>query len=150
VVNGHLYVTDEGGRLWAYAPNPAAAAGFFTVPPCRVADTRNPSGPFGGPALQGNGARRLFAVAGQCGIPTNAAAVAVNVTVVSPSGQGNLRLGPASFASPSSTINFVAGQTRANNAVLGLTGFPLGSVWVETDIFPGTTHFVLDVTGYFK
>ena len=150
VVNGRLYVTDEGGRLWAYAPDPAAAAAFFTVPPCRVADTRNPNGPFGGPALQGSGARRLFAVAGRCSIPASASAVAVNVTVVSPSGPGNLRVGPASFASPTSTINFAAGVTRANDAVLGLTGFPLGSVWVETDIFPGTTHFVLDVTGYFQ
>ena len=113
-------------------------------------DTRGPDGPFGGPALQGNGARRLFAVAGRCGVPPRAVAVALNVTVVSPSGPGNLRVGPASFAAPTSTINFAACQTRANNAVVGLTGFPLGSLWVETDIFPGTTDLVLDVAGYFQ
>jgi len=150
VVDGNLYVTDEGARLWAYGPNAAAPANFFTVTPCRVVDTRLPNGPFGGPALQGSGARRLFAVAGQCGTPSSATAVAVNVTVVAPSGPGNLRLGPASFAAPTSTINFSVGQTRANNAVVGLTGYPLGGLWVETNILPGTTHFVLDVTGYFQ
>jgi hypothetical protein len=150
VVDGHLYVTDEGGKLWAYGPSPPAPASFFTLTPCRIVDTRGATGPFGGPALQGNGARRLFSVAGQCGIPAAATAVAANVTVVSPSGPGNLRLGPGDFAAPTSTLNFGAGQTRANNAVIGLTGYPLGSLWVETDIFPGTTHFVLDVTGYFQ
>jgi hypothetical protein len=149
VVNGHLYLTDESARLWAYGPDPSAPANFFTLTPCRIVDTRNPNGPFGGPVLQGNGARRLFAVAGQCGIPASAAAVALNVTVVSPTGFGHLRVGPASFAAPTSTVNFGPGQTRANNAVVGLTGYPLGSLWVETDIFPGTTHLVLDVTGYF-
>jgi len=150
VVDGRLYVTDEGARLWAYGPNPAPAASFFTVTPCRLVDTRGPNGPFGGPALSGNGARRLFAAAGRCGVPSTAAAVALNVTVVSPSGPGNLRVGPASVAGPTSTINFGPGQTRANNAVIGLTGYPLGSLWVETHISPGSTDLVLDVAGYFQ
>jgi len=150
VADGRLYVTDESAQLWAYGPNPPAPASYFTLAPCRIADTRGPTGPFGGPALPGSGARRRFAIAGQCGVPSGAAAVAVNVTVVSPSGPGNLHLGPSGFAAPTSTINFGAGQTRANNAVVGLTGYPLGSLWVETDIFPGTTHFVLDVAGYFQ
>jgi len=47
-----------------------------------------------------------------------------------------------------STINFSAGQTRANNAILPLaldgTGlkFKGGST--------GSLHFILDVNGYFK
>lgn len=151
VVNGRLYVTDEGSQLWVYGPNPPApVANFFTLTPCRVVDTRGPNGPFGGPALQGNGARRSFTLAGQCGIPSAAVAVAVNVTVDGPTGLGDLRVGPAGFGSPTSTINFAMGKTRANNAVVGLTGNPLGAIWVQTDIFPGTTHLVLDVTGYFQ
>jgi hypothetical protein len=150
VVNGRLYVTDEGARLWAYALHPIPPADFYTVTPCRMVDTRGPNGPFGGPALQGGGARRLFAVAGRCGVPPGAVAVALNVTVVSPSGRGNLRLGPAGVAVPTSTINFAAGRIRANNAVVGLTGYPLGSLWVQTDILPGTTNLVLDVAGYFQ
>ncbi len=41
-----------------------------------------------------------------------------------------------------------AGVFAANNAVVGLTGDPLGSLWVQTDIFPGTTNLVLYVSGY--
>jgi hypothetical protein len=50
-----------------------------------------------------------------------------------------------------STINFVTGRTRANNALLPLgTG---GAIRVQCDMpagSSGTTHFLFDVTGYFK
>jgi outer membrane protein assembly factor BamB len=151
VVNGHLFVTDEGSQLWAYGPNtPAPATSFFTLTPCRVVDTRRPNGPYGGPALQGSGAHRVFNLWGQCGIPSTAVAVAMNVTIDQATGLGDLRVGPAGFTSFASTINFVPGKTRANNAVVGLTGNPLGSIWVQGDIYPGTTHLILDVTGYFQ
>jgi len=149
VAAGRLYVTDEAGKLWAFAPN-AAPLQFFTLTPCRVIDTRGSAGTFGGPALQGNGARRSFPVAGQCGIPADALAVAANVTVISPSHDGDLRFGPNGFLSATSTLNFRAGQVRGNNAVIGLTGDPLGSLAVQTDIYPGSTDLALDVVGYFK
>jgi uncharacterized repeat protein (TIGR01451 family) len=123
---------------------------FFTVTPCRVADTRRPAGPSGGPALAANAAR-TFPVVGLCGIPSTATAVAINVTVVDETDSGHLRLYPAGGAPPnSSTINFAAGKTRANNAVvpLGVGGqisvgcyMPSGS--------RGQTHFVFDVNGFF-
>jgi hypothetical protein len=149
VVDGHLYVTDESGKLWAFAPDPAPLK-FYTVTPCRIVDTRNPAGTYGGPALQGNSARRRFPIAGQCGIPADAQSVAVNLTVISPTGPGDLRLGPSGFASPTASINFSPGQVRTNNAILSLTGDPVGSLAVQTDITSGATHLVVDVTGYFK
>jgi hypothetical protein len=76
--------------------------------------------------------------------------VAVNLTVISPTGPGDLRLGPNGFAAPTSAINFVAGQVRTNNAILSLTGDPVGSLAVQTDIYPGAAHLVVDVFGYFK
>ena len=148
VVNGRLYVTDEAGNLWAYAPNPAPLK-YFTVTPCRVLDTRLAPGPFGGPALAGNGARRLVTAAGQCGLPADALAVASNVTVVSPAAPGDLRVSPGGVVTLTSTIDFVAGRTRANNVTIGLTGDPLGSVWIENDS-TGSVDVVLDVSGYFK
>ena len=126
------------------------ATSFFTVTPCRVADTRNPAGPAGGPALAANTAR-TFPVVGICGIPSTATAVAINVTVVDETDYGHLRVYPAGAAPPgSSTINFGAGKVRANNAVvpLGVGGqitiqrtMPSGS--------QGQTHFLFDVTGFF-
>jgi hypothetical protein len=124
---------------------------FFTLTPCRVADTRNPVGPSGGPALGAN-TTRTFPVTGVCGIPSTARAVALNVTVVGETDSGDLRLYPAGSPVPSSsTINFAVQKVRANNAII-----PLGSggqIAVQCDMPPGSTgqtHFLFDVTGYFQ
>jgi hypothetical protein len=148
VIQGRLYATDEGGKLWAWAPNPAPLD-YYTLTPCRAVDTRQAAGPSGGPSLAGDGAKRRFAIAGQCGVPSDAQAIAANVTVVSPAGAGDLRLGPSGFAAQTATINFAAGQVRANNAMIGLTGDPLGSLAVQADL-SGTADLVVDVVGYFK
>jgi hypothetical protein len=78
-----------------------------------------------------------------------AKSVAVNVTVTEPASQGYLTLFPSGTTPPlASTINFRAGQTRANNAIL-----PLGSggtISVFSGQPTGTVHFILDVTGYFQ
>jgi PQQ-like domain len=152
VVQGRLYATDEvngAGKLWAWAPAAAPPLDFYTLTPCRAVDTRQVTGPSGGPALAGGGARRSFPITGQCGVPSDAQAVAVNVTVVSPAGAGDLRLGPSGFAAQTSALTFGAGQTRANNAVVGLTGDPLGALGVQADL-AGTADLVVDVVGYFK
>ncbi len=149
VSGGKLFVTDEASKLWVFAPNPEPLS-FFTLPPCRLIDTRNPPGPLGGGPLAGNGAKRIFPVAGNCGIPAGARAVAANVTVVAPSAAGDLRIGPVGLGDKTSTINFHAGQVLANNAILTLTGNPLGEISVQADLSPGATHLVVDISGYFQ
>jgi len=127
-------------------PTPLALV-FNTLPPCRVADTRNPVGPYGGPPLAA-GQDRTFVVAGQCAIPMNARAVAFNVTVTQPGALGHITLHPAGGAVPAtSTLNYRAGQTRANNAVVQLGSG--GALGVTCGQVTGTTHLILDVTGYF-
>ena len=130
-------------------PSPAAGTAFHTVSPCRIVDTRGPSGPYGGPALAG-GSVRSFVLAGPCGVPSTAKSLAVNVTVTQPSAGGHITAFPAGGSVPSSsTLNFSAGQTRANNAVLGLS--PAGGVSVSTMLPPGgTVHLIVDVNGYFE
>lgn len=60
-----------------------------------------------------------------------------------------LRLYPADQAAPpASTLNYVAGQTRANNAIVGLS--PSGALAIRCAQASGTAHVVLDVTGYFE
>lgn len=123
-------------------------AGFYTLVPCRVADTRDSEGPYGAPALQA-GATRTFALVGRCGIPLEADAVAVNVTVTQPTAAGHIRLYPAGISLPlSSTINYSAGQTRANNAIVQLGTDD--SIAVTCTQSSGTTHFIIDVVGYFR
>jgi hypothetical protein len=80
-------------------------------------------------------------------VPLDARALSVNVTVTQAAGGGDLRLYPGDQAlPPTSTINYAAGQTRANNAVVALAGD--GSVKVRCDA-SGAAHLILDVNGYF-
>jgi len=121
------------------------ALDFFTVPPCRLIDTRSPAGPLGGPALAA-GVDRIFALAGECEIPAAAQALSANIAVTAPAAAGNLRLFPTGSPFPgTSALNFSAAQTRANNAIVGLG--PGGELTVRSSV---TTHFVLDVNGYFE
>lgn len=171
VVNATLYITDESAHLTAYAlpplptrtptntrtitptpaptptPTPSVGRSFWTLTQCRAIDTRNPNGPLGGPALAG-GPARTFNVANQCGIPADATAVSANVTITGPTAQGHLTFYPTGASPPLvSTINYRAGQTRANNAIL-LLG-PAGNFDVSCAGI-GTVNFILDVDGYFR
>jgi outer membrane protein assembly factor BamB len=147
VVNAKLYITDESAHLTAYGL-PTVGRSFYALTQCRVADTRNSPGPSGGPALAANSAR-AFPVSGVCGIPSSATAVAINLAVVLPSNDGDLRLYPAGGTAPlASAINFRSGIVRANNAVIRLGAG--GQISVQCDMPSGGTHFFFDVYGYFQ
>ena len=123
-------------------------AWFYTLTPCRIADTRLPNGPQGGPALVA-GASRNFGVGGICGVSPTAKSVAVNVTVVNAAAIGSLTLYPAGTSPPlASTLNYRASTARASNAVV-LLGTS-GSISVLCSMAKGTADFILDVTGYFE
>jgi hypothetical protein len=120
---------------------------FFTLAPCRVIDTRNPDGPLGGPALVG-GLARTFAIANQCGIPADARAVSVNVSITNALAQGNLTFYPTGVSPPLvSTINYGPGQTRANNAILTLGS---GGDFDVSCAGAGTVDLIVDVNGFFR
>jgi hypothetical protein len=90
---------------------------FYTLTPCRVLDTRDPAGPWGGPALAAS-ATRVFTIAGRCNVPPTAKSISVNVTVTQPTAPGHLILFPGGTPPGVSMINFQPGQTRANNAIV--------------------------------
>jgi hypothetical protein len=84
---------------------------------------------------------------GSCGIPSEARSVSVNITVAGPTDAGDLRIYPSGSPLPgSSSINFSAGQTRANNAIMPLGAG--GAIDVVTSQATGNVHFILDVNGY--
>ena len=122
---------------------------YFSLTPCRLVDTRNPNGPLGGPALQPS-ANRTFVLTGTCGVPSTAKALMLNLTVVNPAATGFLTLYPSNQSAPAtSTINFVPGIVRSNNATVGLATDASGGITVKNGSV-GTVHFVLDVTGYYE
>ena len=154
VATPYLITPGPDGALWFTELNASqigritTSARFFTVTPCRVADTRNPPGPYGGPALFAK-TNRTFVIGGQCGIPATATAVSFNFTATQPDVGGDLRVFPAGGGLPLvSTLNWSAAQTRANNAVvaLGLSA----DVTVHLDQPTGTVQLIIDATGYFQ
>jgi hypothetical protein len=82
---------------------------------------------------------------GACGIPETALALSLNFTVVAPAGAGHLTVWPTGVPEPAvSTLNYLAGQTVANAAIVTLgTG---GQITVESF---AAAHLVVDVNGYF-
>ncbi len=144
VVQGRVYLTDEAAHLIAWVPVPGNAT-YTPLTPCRVFDTRGPSG---SPALAPN-ATRVFAVGGKCGVPADAVSVTANVTAVSPGAGGSLRAGPAGIALSVSLISFDANRTRADGTLLLIAGSPAGSVQM-TNLSAAPLDVVLDVSGYFR
>ena len=125
---------------------PATALRFVPVTPCRVVDTRNPNGEFGGPPIQG-GTYRNFAIPDQlsCGIPSSAAAYSLNVTVVPIATLRYLTVWPAGQAQPViSTLNSPDGEVKANAAIV-----PAGTNEAISVYATDTTQLVLDINGYF-
>ncbi len=78
-------------------------------------------------------------------IPANAVAAAINVTAVTPSGPGYITVWPCGVPRPVvSTVNFNAGDIRANGAIA-----PLGTGGTLCFYTHAATDLVVDVVGWF-
>jgi hypothetical protein len=139
-------------RVQTLAPDTGAMppADFYTLAPCRLLDTRLQPG---GPAPIASGAvRELDVVAvGACGVPAGATAVALNVTVIGPTGSGDIAVYSAAPPPSPGTVSFgpgSVGANRANNAIALLSLD--GKLKIRPSIgAAGSTHVVVDVVGYF-
>ena len=144
----------------AALPSAAQAGGPFqyhSLTPCRLVDTRNGSGAStsddGPVGARTNPGPYDIIVKGFCGVPTDAAAVTLNITVVSPTQQGDLRIANLD-ASPFpvvSTLNYLAGEPAlANGAIVPLkAGAGADLRMVFGMVSSGSLHILVDVTGYF-
>lgn len=116
------------------------ALSFEPLPPCRVVDTR-----VAGPVMQG-ASTRTFALPGTCGIPADAKAYSLNVTVVPTGPLGFLTLWPAGKPRPLvSTLNSFLGRVVANAAIV-----PAGANGAISSYVTDDTHVILDINGFFR
>lgn len=158
-----LFLGAAAVVLTASAASAAGPFQFYSVTPCRIVDTRGNgfTGFFGPPALAGGQPRSFPITSSPCGIPADAKAVALNVTVVGPSLEGFIKIWPANLGQPNvSTINFMANEPAiANGAIVPLAldgagntiqGSAQISVVYGTAVAGGVTNLILDVTGFFK
>ncbi len=118
---------------------------FVPVTPCRIADTRNPTGPFGGPFLAGGATRGFTVPDSACSIPATAQAYSINATVVPKSTLGFLTMFPCGQPLPlASTLNSIDGRIKA-----GATILPAGTGGAVCAFATNDTELVLDINGYF-
>ncbi|HJQ47841.1 MAG TPA: hypothetical protein VJ870_16230 [Amycolatopsis sp.] len=122
------------------APAQAAAATagstYTPIVPVRVLDTRN-SGQI--PARSGHSFDLSAAH-----LPADATAVVLNVTGLDAPAATYLTVAPAEYPTSVSTVNFGAGDIRANSAVVPLSG----GVMVHAG--PAAADAVIDVQGYYS
>jgi hypothetical protein len=149
VVGAHT-VTGTDGTATGSATlhvNPLPGDTYHAVAPARLLDTRNGTGGLSGPLA--SHVAETFSVTGGV-VPVGATAVTGNLTVTGQSSFGYLFIGPVATNNPtSSTLNFPAGDNRANAVTVALgTGGTL-SITLVALLTTGTADAVFDVTGYF-
>jgi hypothetical protein len=138
----HLIIDANG--YFALPGSPGELA-FYPVQPCRIFDTRNAAGAFGGPRMEADSSREFTVPASSCGVPASAQAYVTNATVV-PSGPfGFLTMWPGNQNRPTvSTLNALDGALTSNAAIL-----PAGPNGVIRMYASSPTNLLLDISGYF-
>jgi hypothetical protein len=137
--------------LWTVGAEaaPVGPLSVYLVEPCRFVDTRESAlGPLDG--------YRFFRIEGACDVPEGAGGVILNVTVTGGTVAGHLSIfDPLASVPPTSTLNFSAGQTIANMAIVRLTPTGQGpegaaDLVALARVPGGSVHVILDVVGYLK
>jgi hypothetical protein len=150
------------GESNAVVPGTVTVVGstFKASNPARVLDTRPTGSGHTNIGLTGKftaGTPRTWTVVGVVGVgaksvavPTNATAVTGNLTVVGETADGLISLGPTMTPTGEpTTLNFVKGDTRANNVTVGLGPSGTLAAVYRSSTTGATTDLIFDVTGYF-
>lgn len=140
------------GRLTMGSPGSASTPtplAFTPMQPVRLYDTR--AGQLGAaesPARNtpvGQGQFLQVPVRGIAGVPADAVAVSLNVTVTQPTTSGFVTVQPESTAVTTSNLNFVRSQTVAQQ----VTATVGSSNRVRVFNSAGNSHVIVDVTGWY-
>ena len=124
---------------------PNLAGHFVATAPTRLLDTRKGIGGVSAPVGQNPVMLDVSHVTGDPSV--TAVAVVLNVTVTGGTAGGNLAVTPTAFgpAPSTSNLNFVAGQTRANQVTVPV-GYDGKIAFVNA---AGTVQVIADLAGYY-
>jgi hypothetical protein len=155
--DGDAVADCDAGALEDQGPGDFFSS-FHTVVPCRLIDTRGAPGvDFGGPPLSfPYDTERDYDIAGRCGVPGSASALAINVTVTNATRGGSITLlNPEGPGGTPPFIYFNTGRTRANNGIIPFcTDVGVVSARAQFDYQDGSydssVDFILDIVGYFE
>jgi hypothetical protein len=139
------YTASAASPVTVVIAGPPPGLRFVPVAPCRIADTRNPVGPFGGPFITGGTSRGFTVPDSACNIPATAQAYSVNVTVVPKGPLGFLTMFPCGQSVPlASTLNSIDGRVKAAAAII-----PAGTNGAVCAFATQDTELIVDINGYF-
>jgi hypothetical protein len=146
------------GPSIAQATGLGAGGEFHRLPPTRIYDSRPETPlnePVPGPKPATNTAPAFsLGILGEGGVPVNPAdvlAVVVNITVIAPTGSGWLNAyGNGAPAGTASIVNFAAGQTVPNIAIVRPGADGRLAVQMYTAATNGSAHVAIDVFGWFS
>jgi hypothetical protein len=144
-------VVVPAAAIAAPAQPQAAVSGstYHALTPTRILDTRNGTG-LSGP-FSSHVARTFGVAGGSSGVPAGASAVTGILTVTAQTRGGFISIGPVAVNNPtSSTLNFPAGDDRANGVTVALSGSGTLSITYAAPVLGPTAHVLFDVTGYFS
>ena len=138
--------------IWACRVGYVAPPTFVPITPARVYDSRS------GDGVLSRSSSRLVSVKDARNssgavttpdvVPAGATAITFNLTVTGATGPNFLSVGPGDVASLfTSNINFPVSDDRANGGVVKLDSNR--QVKVFNGDQPGSTHFIIDATGYY-
>jgi hypothetical protein len=128
-----------------FVPASSSTLAFFPLTPCRVADTRWPTGPLGGPSLADKQERIFPVLSSACVIPDTAQAYSLNFAAIPHGPLGYMTVWPTGQDRPVvSTLNALTGTITANAALV-----PAGQQGAISVYPSGATDLVIDVDGYF-
>jgi hypothetical protein len=126
---------------------------YVPIANCRLFDFRsgtNNVGPKNTPLGAGESnvyTQSVHGTNGDCTIPSDAVGVAMNVTIVNPTAQSNLRVFPADIATPTaSNLNWLPGQSPTPNKV-DVKLSPSGEIKLYNHA--GSVNVLADVVGYY-
>ena len=145
-----------GTRAYSMTVSPPAPGPYSPLPPTRICDTRTgDQSNLSGEAAQCNGAgnagstiaagaTKNILVTNNFGVPANATAVVLNVTVVNPAASGYLTAFPGGSAPPfASNVDYVAGAVVPNLVEVGT-----GASGEVSFFSSARADIVVDVEGY--
>lgn len=156
---------DDAGNLWfAVDTNswrklagPGTSGSFHPINPSRVYDSRQAAYAPNNGLIAPNGTRLVSvkdardaagAITTADIVPAGATAVAINVTISAPTGPNFLSVTPGDATSyTASTINWPGGFDAANGAIVRLDATRQLKVFGGDQ--SGSTHVIVDVTGYY-
>jgi hypothetical protein len=127
-------------------PSQPGALQLVTVAPCRVMDTRDPNGLFGGPFIGAGASRTIPIPSSSCGVPSVAKAYSLNFTIV-PRGRSlsSLTVWPSGQPRPLvSTLTSPDASVIANAAIV-----PAGVAGSIDAFSSDETDLIVDINGYF-